>query len=193
MKTITGIAPFAIAIGMFASTSANAAVITCQPDDLRVATLSDAVECRTANSTNLNDSDDLNALFGTSYNWINEGELTAAGSNDLFTVNASSWGTSVEGEWFIADSFWDTYENAVITMHVGQGGGDPDAFAWLITPDEVEGWFSYNRISGSGGGLSNLFLFGSGTRQVPEPATLALLGIGLAGMALSRRRRVRSA
>ena len=47
-------------------------------------------------------------------------------------------------------------------MHVGKGGGNPDAFAWLITPGETSGTFSYERIAGTGGGLSNLFLWGSG-------------------------------
>lgn len=169
---------------------ANAGLITCEPDDERVATLGDAILCETANSINLNDSDDLNDLFGTDYVWVKEGELTAEGSNDLFSVDTDSWGTDVMGTWYIDPSFWDVYGRAVITMHVGQGGGDPDAFAWMITPGETSGTFSYERVAGKGGGLSNLFLFGSGTPDVkiPEPNLGLLLVIGLFSIFFARRR-----
>lgn len=179
-------------VGVFAACCASfveAGVITCEPDDQRVATLSDAIECRTQNSINLNDSDDLNALFGTDYDWVKEGELTAEGLNDLFSVDTDSWGIDVTGTWSIDESFWNTYGRAIITMHVGQGGGNPDAFAWVITPGETSGYFSYERVAGKGGGLSNMFLFGSGTPDVKllEPNVSLLLMIGLLSIFFARR------
>lgn len=177
------------------SSFAVAGEITCMPDDQRVATLSDAIECKTLNSVNLNSSAQIDALYDDLGDpWVKEGELTGAGSNDLFTVTADSWGVDVEGNWYIASSFWQTYGRAVITMHVGQGGGNPDAFAWLITPGQLTGYFSYERISGTGGGLSNLFLFGSGDpvyvdpRSVSESSIAFLLLIGLCSLVISRRR-----
>jgi hypothetical protein len=170
---------------------AFAGVITCLPDNQRVATLSDAIECKTLNSVNLNSPAQIDALYDDLGDpWVKEGELTGAGINDLFTVAADSWGVDVEGQWYIADSFWDTYSRAVITMHVGHGGGNPDAFAWLITPGETSGYFSYERISGTGGGLSNLFLFGSGTPilRVAEPNIVLLLFMGLLSLFVARCR-----
>lgn len=180
-------------VGLFTALCASAAsagMITCLPNDQRVATLGDAIECRTQNSINLNDSGDLNALFGTSYSWIKEGELTAEGNNDLFSVDTDSWGTDVTGSWYIDESFWDNYGRAIITMHVGEGGGNPDAFAWVITPGETSGSFSYERVDGKGGGLSNMFLFGSGTpnTKVPEPNIGLLLAIGAMSVFFTRRR-----
>lgn len=172
------------------ASSVSAGVVTCLPNNQRVATLSDAVECRTQNSINLNDSNDVNALFGTNYDWVKEGELTNQGSNDLFSLNTNSWGTNVVGTWYINASFWDLYSRAVITMHVGQGGGNPDAFAWVITPGETSGSFSYKRVAGNGGGLSNMFLFGSGSPEVkvPEPNIALLLMTGLLSIFFIRRR-----
>lgn len=185
----------ALSLMSVCSSLAFAGEITCLPDNQRVATLSDAIECKTLNSVNLHSPAQIDALFddlGSA--WVKEGELTAVGSNDLFTVAADSWGINVEGQWSIAASFWETYGRAVITMHVGQGGGNPDAFAWLITPGQLTGDFSYERIAGTGGGLSNLFLFGSGEPVSVDPHIVSessipfLLFIGLCSLVVSRRR-----
>ncbi len=197
MRLITALR-LATATGTLWAGAAWSGAVTCLPSDQRVATLDDAVECRTVISTNLNSSDDINALFGTSYSWSNQGELTGAGTNLRLTVQTDSWGTDVTGTWEIDESFWQTYSRAVITMHVGHGGGNPDAFAWLITPGETSGNFTYERIAGTGGGLSNLFLFGSGPAlrsgdptPMPEPGTAALIGLGLVASWAARRRTTR--
>lgn len=171
----------------------NAGAVTCSPSNERVATLDDAVLCATRNgpNANINTPADVDSLIDDlGFAWVKEGELTAPGTNDLFRISADSWGTDVSGNWYIDASFWTMYSRAVISMHVGEGGGNPDAFAWLITPGETSGTFSYERVNGKGGGLSNLFLWGSGTptTSVSEPNVALLLLLGLISMFIVRRR-----
>lgn len=143
----------------------------------------------TLDSTNVN-SGNINSVLGGS--WTSGGTLSESnGSNLLFTVTSSNWGTDLTGTWEIAPSFWSTYGDAWISLHVGEGEGSPDQWMFHVTQGATSGSFAYERYSGGGGGLSNLFLWGGGTpTQVPEPATLGLLGLGLAGVGFARRRKI---
>src|SRR5436190_12033244 len=98
----------AVLLTTISVSSAEAGAITCLPMDQRVATLSDASECRTQSGANLNSGADLNTLFGVNYTWALEGVLSMApGANDLFTVTSGAWGgMHVTGQWFIDPSFW---------------------------------------------------------------------------------------
>lgn len=163
------------------STSANAGLISCG-DSYRQASLNSAESCSTyILGSTIKESD----LSG----WVKEGELKGNGSNDLFSV--SGWGSDdVSGTWQINSSFWDTYGAALITMHVGGGQKNAvDNFVWVVTPDTLSGTWSYDKLSGKGGGLSNLKLWGSGTPtvKVPEPSTLLLMLIGLFSLGFTRR------
>ena len=178
-----GMAALAATFGLLWGSCLSAGTITCMPDNQRVATLSDAVECKTLNSVDLTSPVQIDALYDDLGDpWVKEGTLTNAGSNDLLTVTADSWGVDAEGNWF-SPTFWSMYSRAVITMHVGQGGGNPDAFAWLITPGEASGSFSYERISGTGGGFQPVSVWirrppaGSGTRHA------RVLGLGFSASA----------
>jgi hypothetical protein len=139
------------------------------------------------------DSDIADAFGDT---WLKEGELTAAGTNDLFTITLNSgntWGNGpLTGTWSIDSSFWSAYGRAVISMHVGNGGagGNPDWFLWEVTGGATSGTFHYEKNFGNGGGLSNLFLWGGGDPElVPDAgATAILVGLGLITLALFRRK-----
>ena len=164
MRTMWKIGVAALLFGLSVS-SAQAGAITCMPNNERVATLDSAVSCSTANSMVINSSTDVNTVLGTSYTWIDEGNLIPGSfTNDLLTINltSGSWGgNDIAATWAIDPSFWLNYGIAAITMHVGEGQGNPDAFAWLITPGETSGTFSYEDLDGRGGGLSNFRLFGT--------------------------------
>lgn len=140
-------------------------------------------------------------LIGSAFGgiWTKQGELAGSnGANDLLAINVLSgeWGgIPVSGTWSIDPSFWTTYARAVISMHIGHGGGDPDYFAWLITPGATSGTWGLVRNSGKGGGLSNMKLWGSGTpeKRVPDDgSSLVMLLLGLMVVGFFRRFRSRS-
>jgi hypothetical protein len=149
---------------------------------------------------NPNSSDDLEDLGGAfdDRTWTKRGDVTSNGDfSSLLNVSlnpGSRWGRpNVSGTWTLTPNFWLQYGNAVITIHVG-GNPDraPDDFgAFIINYGATSGSWSFNQVNGvQGGGLSNVAIWTSGPpRKVPEPATLGLLGLGLASVGLMRRRR----
>lgn len=168
---------------------------------------------RTASLTNAIDGDmgsgnpnaaDIAAELGLS-SWVSRGNIagasgtSAGGSDDLFTVTltSGSWGGGdAAGTWAISSSFWATYGNAAISMHLGNGGGNPEHFSFLVDPNpatRLSGTWSYDLVTGTGGGLSNLRLWGTGaprndTPGVPDGGvTVAMLGLALAAVGLARR------
>ena len=189
----------ALVISLGVAAPAAAGSITCGGVS-RSFTLGDATLCTQGVSANPNGAL-INSLGGAwTGSWEMEGELTAGGTDDLFTATLTS-GTfgagDVSGSWAINPLFWTAWGKAVISVHVGEGGGDPDWWLFLVEPGDLTGPWSYAINSGSGGGLSNIKLWGSGSsnQQVianPEPATLMLLGSGLTGLAFHLRRRRRT-
>lgn len=63
-------------------------------------------------------------------------------------------------------------------------------FATFLVDGAIDTWYDWSIEPPQAGGLSHMELFGRGSpTQVPEPATLALLGMGLLGFGVSRKRR----
>lgn len=164
---------------------------TCGDPD-RTATSTGASMCAYESAINFGAAD-IQAIYPTDP-WVDAGELTGDGTDGFFSATSNQgWGNIPnDGTWSISSAFWSTYDEAVISMHIGQGNGDPDAWAWLITPGTLSGDWSLSYIAGGsekGGGLSNLRLWGRGNgTTVPEPGIVALLATGLLLTGLVRRR-----
>lgn len=197
---------FALAASVFAASFSHGAVITLGGPlpDMRTATLSSA-ESGFTGSGNATAAVVSTTLGGT---WTERGSIEggSAGpgslSDGMFNVVVSSgtWGSKgpISGTWTITNSsFFTTYADAAISLHVGNGGGEPDHFIWKLTPDLLTGTFSYDGNGIGGGGLSNLKLFSSGTGTPPPPGgggkvpdggtTLLSLGLALVGLGSMRK------
>ena len=190
MKTLKHLAIMALAVLLSAGSASAITIGSLQ----RTGTLDSATAGAMANDSNLFAST-VNAAFPVVGGWTNAGHLdTSTGLSDLsltITFTSGTWNSNnVAGTWTIGSSFWTTYADAVIGWHVGNGNGTPNEFMFLVTQGATSGTWSYDRLSGGGGGFSNMQLFGSGTgTQVPDGgATVALLGLALAGIAGVRRK-----
>lgn len=194
MKTLKTMIASSILVAVAAmAPSALAVPITLGTAPGRVATLDSATQGTTGlgNATEAT----LNGIsFGGISDWDEKDESTSSTNGGLFTVNTTggtAWGNSASGTWTINDlNFWTTFGSVAISMHVGNGGGDPDHFIWLIEQGELSGTWSYTRGNTGGGGLSNLKLYAAGTgSRVPDAGTsVVLLGAGLLGIGALRRR-----
>ncbi len=182
---------------------ASAGTISCG-NQYRTATLTSAELCYIG-SGNTKESD-IENYFGGDWDHLGgvAGADKAAGTLNFgyltVTLLTGTWGSGgpITGTWAIDSSFWTVYGKAALSIHVGNGRYDPDHFAWSISEGNTSGTWSYTKLSGNGGGLSNMHLWGSGeplvkepeppVTQVSEPNVALLLVLGLLSMFIARRR-----
>jgi hypothetical protein len=193
-------------VSMWAVSPSEASTISCPTIGTfdRQATVSNVISCTTMGPVSGTPQEsDVEAVFGS--DWFNAGSLALVnGTDGWLTVNVTSgsWGAlPAGGTWAIDPILWTLHPRAALTFHVGNGGGDPDWFFFEIDPGATSGTFSIQKLSGKGGGFSNVFLWADppvcegdctpfAPVVTPEPGTLMLFGTGLAALALTLRRRV---
>ena len=190
MKTIMGLTLTGILAGL--SLQAQAVPATC--DSLGIQNnVSPSAGCQigtTNNDNPLPDQVNEDQMFGFT-DWI-FGEKAFDDAEEI-DVGFEVDGNGKMGTWLLDGSIWELYANVLLILKGGSGNTTPPFYVgYLIEEGSTSGsYLSPFSNNGRPKDISHLTVYvrGDGDTQVPEPTTLALIGLGLVGIAYLRARR----
>ena len=176
--------------GLMAGTSLQAIAVpaTCQSLGIQ-SHVSGNAGCQIG-TTNNDSTSRVNAdhMFGYT-DWIFGEKGFESGEN----IDTGLWtfGTKQAGYWFIDDSIWDVYSDVMIVLKGGSAATPDKYVSYLLAEGQTWGTDLSPFMNGSRRrDISHISIYlREGANAVAEPATLALIGLGLVGIAYLRRRR----
>ena len=195
-KLLTALGSVA-ALSMFAwSGTAGATAVNCDVDapngkNYMQVDSSKVVACLDAGVGNINGNPGTDAFLlagGTAAGWVDAGDggWSQSGSTGTWTIDGSLWNSYPAGT------------SLAIGFKFGTGNKPDEWFVYRLAYGVTSGDWSFFNLGGTGGGLSHVGLYKdecvpgtTGCRppdEVPEPASLGLLGLGLLGLGLGRRK-----
>ena len=193
MRTLKKVRALAatLLVGVMITGTASAAPVLCQTVTINHMSVDSSIvsACLDAGVGNLT-GNPMNDLFingeGAGYEHIGTG---------LWSQSTNT-NTLAEGTFTFDDSLWDIYSDIAVGFKFGTGNNPDEWFVYSLQSLLASGVYDWDLIKAfkQGGGLSHVNFYGIlDDRQVPEPGTLALLGLALVVMASFLRRQSRRA
>jgi hypothetical protein len=170
------------------SFNAQAVSVSCGGDGNRTVTVDPALAGGFCHSQtgNLQNAD----IAALGFILVEKDVTPGGGADGLLTYTQT---TSSSGTWGVSEDAWDSFDRLFLAFHFG-GGGDtaednPDSFIIELSRSDNSGTYALGGTEPFQlNGLSNIYLLGIDGVVVPEPGSLALLGLGLLAIGFGRRR-----
>ncbi|OWW22396.1 hypothetical protein AYR66_25775 [Noviherbaspirillum denitrificans] len=117
------------------------------------------------------------------------------GNGNNFTTYSETMSTDgqMSFSWSYGTNDWDyTWDPAgyfVNSNFISLMPASSGSVSLALTTNDLFGWYVYTVDGSVGSGFLNVAAEFTPSTQVPEPASIALLGLGLAGVAFARRKK----